>query len=190
MKDALLSLRNKYGFFVSGLFMGAVMAALLTYPLSLLPSGAWAAPLAFSIYLLCMGAGVILCRKPSMEKADVSDYNIECGNGSPKILDTSVLIDGRIYDICRAGFLEGEMVLPTFVLVELRHIADSADPLRRARGRRGLDVLSRLREEKRVDNFRNSVTGKADDPDGGDHVSCRYGGYGIRHDIFTSSKKF
>lgn len=148
MKDALLSLRNKYGFIVSGLFMGAVMAALLTYPLSLLPSGAWAAPLAFSIYLLCMGAGVILCRKPSMEKADVSDYNIECGNGSPKILDTSVLIDGRIYDICRAGFLEGEMVLPTFVLVELRHIADSADPLRRARGRRGLDVLSRLREEK------------------------------------------
>ena len=148
MKDALLSLRNRFGFTLSGLFMGAVMAALLTYPLSLLPSGAWTAPMAFSVYLLCMGAGVILCRKPVSEKTDGSACGMEYGNRSPKILDTSVLIDGRICDICRAGFLEGELVLPSFVLVELRHIADSADPLRRARGRRGLDVLSRLREEK------------------------------------------
>lgn len=146
MKDALLSLRNKYGRIASGLFMGAVMAALLTYPLSFLPSGVWLAPMAISVYLLCMGIGVFLCGKPVPEKTAASAA--ECTFGTPKILDTSVLIDGRVCDICKAGFLEGEMVLPSFVLVELRHIADSADPLRRARGRRGLDVLARLREEK------------------------------------------
>ena len=58
-----------------------------------------------------------------------------------------MLIDGRIYDICKAGFLEGPLVAPAFVLDELRHIADSADSLRRNRGRRGLDVLARLQEE-------------------------------------------
>ena len=63
------------------------------------------------------------------------------------MLDTSVIIDGRVFDICKAGFLEGEIVIPAFVLVELRHIADSADALRRNRGRRGLDVLGRMQEE-------------------------------------------
>lgn len=63
-----------------------------------------------------------------------------------KYLDTSVIIDGRIADVAHAGFLEGEIVVPAFVLAELRHIADSADNLRRARGRRGLDVLNRLQK--------------------------------------------
>lgn len=64
-----------------------------------------------------------------------------------KLLDTSVIIDGRILDIAKTGFLEGEIVVPAFVLAELRHIADSGDGLRRARGRRGLDVLGKLRKE-------------------------------------------
>lgn len=64
-----------------------------------------------------------------------------------KFLDTSVIIDGRILDIAKTGFLEGELVVPAFVLAELRHIADSSDSLRRARGRRGLDVLGKLRKE-------------------------------------------
>ena len=63
-----------------------------------------------------------------------------------KYLDTSVIIDGRIADVAHTGFLEGEMVVPAFVLAELQHIADSADNLRRARGRRGLEVLSRLQK--------------------------------------------
>lgn len=63
-----------------------------------------------------------------------------------KYLDTSVIIDGRIADVAHTGFLEGEIVVPAFVLAELRHIADSADNLRRARGRRGLDVLGRLQK--------------------------------------------
>ncbi len=67
-----------------------------------------------------------------------------------KILDTSVIIDGRIADICEAGFIEGTLVTPQFILNELQHIADSSDPLKRARGRRGLDILNKLRKTPQV----------------------------------------
>ena len=63
------------------------------------------------------------------------------------MLDTSVIIDGRIADIYRTGFLEGDLVIPNFVLCELRHIADSSDSLKRNRGRSGLDTLNRMREQ-------------------------------------------
>lgn len=66
---------------------------------------------------------------------------------TPKILDTSVIIDGRIADIVCTGFLEGPIVIPNFVLEELRHIADSSDVLKRNRGRRGLDILNRIQKE-------------------------------------------
>jgi uncharacterized protein YacL len=65
----------------------------------------------------------------------------------PKILDTSVIIDGRIADVCETGFLEGPFVIPQFILHELQHIADSADPLKRNRGRRGLDILNRIQKQ-------------------------------------------
>ena len=64
-----------------------------------------------------------------------------------KILDTSVIIDGRIADICASGFVEGTLVVPVFVLEELQHIADSSDLLRRNRGRRGLDILNRMQKD-------------------------------------------
>lgn len=67
-----------------------------------------------------------------------------------KILDTSVIIDGRIADICQTGFLEGIIVIPQFVLEELQHIADSSDVLKRNRGRRGLDILNRIQKELRI----------------------------------------
>lgn len=66
---------------------------------------------------------------------------------SYKILDTSVIIDGRISDICKTGFVEGTLLIPNFVLEELRHIADSSDALKRNRGRRGLDILNKIRKE-------------------------------------------
>lgn len=69
---------------------------------------------------------------------------------SPKILDTSVIIDGRISDICKTGFVEGTLVIPEFVLKELRHIADSSDSLKRNRGRRGLDILNILQKDDAV----------------------------------------
>lgn len=71
----------------------------------------------------------------------------------PKILDTSVIIDGRIADIMGTGFLEGRIVIPEFVLVELRHIADSADSLKRARGRHGLDVLNQIQQDFGVEIY-------------------------------------
>jgi uncharacterized protein YacL len=71
--------------------------------------------------------------------------------GTAKVLDTSVIIDGRIFDICQTGFVEGTLVIPNFVLGELRHIADSSDGLKRNRGRRGLDVLNRIQKELNVD---------------------------------------
>jgi uncharacterized protein YacL len=65
---------------------------------------------------------------------------------APKLLDTSVIVDGRILEIVEAGFLDGRLMVPRFVLRELQLIADSADPVKRSRGRRGLEVLNKLRE--------------------------------------------
>ncbi|MCD3276615.1 PIN/TRAM domain-containing protein [Clostridium botulinum] len=87
-------------------------------------------------------------RKPGniKEKKIKSSYK-----GIPKVLDTSVIIDGRILDICQTGFIEGTLVIPNFVLDELRHIADSSDSLKRNRGRRGLDILNSLQKELGLD---------------------------------------
>ncbi|WP_031517289.1 PIN/TRAM domain-containing protein [Desulfofalx alkaliphila] len=71
---------------------------------------------------------------------------VETKGGAIKVLDTSVIIDGRIADLCESGFLEGTMLVPNFVVDELRHIADSADVLKRNRGRRGLDILNHMRK--------------------------------------------
>lgn len=67
-----------------------------------------------------------------------------------KVLDTSVIIDGRIFDLCQTGFIEGTLIIPNFVLDELRHIADSGDGLKRTRGRRGLDVLNKIQKELNI----------------------------------------
>lgn len=72
---------------------------------------------------------------------------------TPKIFDTSVIIDGRIADIMKTGFIEGNIVIPEFVLVELRHIADSSDALKRNRGRRGLDILNKIQSEYGIDIY-------------------------------------
>lgn len=81
------------------------------------------------------------------EKVDSESEGADKWNASCKLLDTSVIIDGRIADICSTGFVEGKLLIPVFVLEELQRIADSSDSLKRVRGRRGLDVLQRLRTE-------------------------------------------
>lgn len=87
----------------------------------------------------------ILPRGPSRERAE------EAGEAGPaKILDTSAIIDGRIADICQAGFIDGTLIIPSFVLDELRRIADSSDPLKRNRGRRGLDILNLIQKDLHV----------------------------------------
>lgn len=88
-----------------------------------------------------------LAAKKNVKAKDVvKDYT-----GIPKVLDTSVIIDGRILDIAKAGFIEGPLVVPVFVLEELQHIADSADGLKRNRGRRGLDTVAEIQELKNVE---------------------------------------
>ena len=78
---------------------------------------------------------------PASEAAEMNP-TLNC-----KILDTNVIIDGRIADVCRTGFVEGTLYVPGFVLEELQHIADSSDNLKRARGRRGLDILNSMQKE-------------------------------------------
>jgi uncharacterized protein YacL len=85
----------------------------------------------------------------------------------PKILDTNVIIDGRIADICKAGFLEGPIYIPRFVLDELQQIADSSDSLKRARGRRGLDILNQMRAEMslQVETYESAMSNAPEEVD-------------------------
>ena len=93
-----------------------------------------------------------LRQNPDKEKKDKEDKSKkQKKNIPPKVLDTSVIIDGRIADICKTGFIEGKLVIPQFVLDELRHIADSADDMKRVRGRRGLDILNIIQEEGNIE---------------------------------------
>jgi uncharacterized protein YacL len=84
-------------------------------------------------------------------KSNKDKFQVFSNNSCPKILDTSVIIDGRIADICKAGFLEGPFIISKFVLVELQNIADSSDDLRRDKGRRGLDILNKIQKELGVE---------------------------------------
>ena len=79
--------------------------------------------------------------------------------GRPKLMDTNVIIDGRIADICRAGFVEGPILVPKFILEELQQIADSSDSLKRARGRRGLEILNQMQKEIKLDITECSMEG-------------------------------
>ena len=145
-----------------GLMAGLIVSALLVPALSRLPAPAdWIAPLVTAV--VAGSAGVMLLGGRSNELASLLGGRVapagerhmqgqQAGwrNGQRFLVDTSAIIDGRIADISEAGFIQGSLVLPRFVLDELRHIADSAEALRRNRGRRGLDVLNRLQKESPV----------------------------------------
>ncbi len=76
-------------------------------------------------------------------------HRMEASEGN-KVLDTSTIIDGRIADVCETGFLEGTLIIPQFVLYEIQHIADLQDPVKKTRGRRGLEILHRLQKQTSV----------------------------------------
>lgn len=96
--------------------------------------------------------GVVLGFKTAVEGGIFDIFKAKSSEGlSSKILDTSVIIDGRIADLCETGFLEGAFIIPHFILNELQHIADSSDSMKRARGRRGLDVLNRIQKMAGLD---------------------------------------
>ncbi len=143
-----------------GLLAGLTIAALLAFPISLLPSP-FGDILPFVGVLLFgyFGVTVFVMRQndifailrwgrgsKAVEPAPVEEPHID----RTILLDTSVIIDGRIADIARTGFLSGTLLIPRFVLAELQHIADSADSLRRQRGRRGMEVLAELQKSPYV----------------------------------------
>lgn len=146
-----------------GLIVGLILASLISQPIGLVLEGL---PVVGSIlklvltaviYLLLAYLGVTLAttkrdelqnsfqrlRIPAKERKHRSDTE-------PKILDTSVIIDGRIAEVFEAGFIEGDIVVPVFVLVELQHIADSSESLRRQKGRRGLDIIQQIKQNDRI----------------------------------------
>lgn len=98
--------------------------------------------------------GLVLGAEFGKETLVVGQFGTSTPSGagvSPKILDTSVIIDGRVADLCETGFLEGTFLVPHFILNELQHIADSSDSLKRARGRRGLDILNKIQKMGELD---------------------------------------
>lgn len=151
--ESLLERLTLYELIVSsiGLIIGLVIANLVTIPIKDIEIIGTPVSITANILFGCLGIAVAVGKKnenllDSMKgKSSLTNTGKNCA--VPKILDTSVIIDGRIVDICRSGFIEGELVVPSFVLDELRHIADSQDPLKRNRGRRGLDVLNVIQKE-------------------------------------------
>ena len=139
-----------------GLLIGLIIAALSAIPLSLLPQpfGSFL-PFLSLVLFGYLGAWVMMMRERDFFAILGGRFGREGaarGASSEKsvLLDTSVIIDGRIADISRTGFIDGTMMIPRFVLQELQHIADSPDSLRRNRGRRGLEMLNKLQKESIV----------------------------------------
>ena len=137
-----------------GLFLGLVIAQLLGYAFSGLQNSA--IRISISVILSCVFGyiGLVLGGK-KVEEFKWPGWGFFAKGSHKKdggkLLDTSVIIDGRVADICETDFLEGPLIVPQFVLQELQHIADSADNLKRARGRRGLDILNRMQKGDTVE---------------------------------------
>ncbi len=138
---------------VVGLALGLLTAGLLLMPFEVVESK-WLS-LARLLISAVLGYGGFLIGLKKGEKLTVAEvFRILRGQGSEqnrKLLDTSVIIDGRIADISETGFLEGDFVVPQFILQELQHIADSPDSLKRARGRRGLDILNKMKKMNQIE---------------------------------------
>lgn len=139
---------------ILGLVMGLVVAALLSPVLAILPSpfGDYL-PFVAALVFGYLGMAVMMMRQRDILAIVGNRLGGDRAGGGeerPVLLDTSVIIDGRIADISQTGFITGTMLVPRFILTELQHIADSPDALRRNRGRRGLDMLNRLKEESIV----------------------------------------
>lgn len=140
---------------ILGLILGLIVAALLSHPLSMLP---WhfgqVLPTLVTVLCAYLGVSFMMMRHRELTRFVQNRFSDHAPDPAPTppapnrlLLDTSAIIDGRIADISQTGFLQGCLVVPRFVLHELQHIADSPDPLRRNRGRRGLDMLNRLQKD-------------------------------------------
>ena len=141
-----------------GLVLGLLVAALLAWPLSTLPQPLnQVFPSAGAILCAWLGITIFVARRTEImstlrlrfreTERDTSKFT---QNGHGILLDTSVIIDGRVYDISKTGFITGPLLVPIFVLNELQQVADSSDVTRRSRGRRGLELLNKLQQEASV----------------------------------------
>jgi uncharacterized protein YacL len=149
---------------IIGLVIGLIFAALLAFPLSLLPSPVGRVlPFVGVLIFGYFGVAIFVMRqndlfgmfnffspRSSQEQGEAAPGTQNWNEGRTILLDTSVIIDGRIADVARTGFLPGSLLIPRFVLNELQYIADSSDGLRRQRGRRGMEVLSQLQKEPAI----------------------------------------
>ncbi len=144
---------------MTGLTVGLIVAGLLSFPMSLLPKPfSQVLPMVAAVIFAWLGISVFVMRQRdifSLFRSRLTNRLAAEGAGAANegrsvLLDTSVIIDGRIADISHTGFISGTILVPKFVLNELQHIADSPDALRRNRGRRGLEVLNRLTKEATV----------------------------------------
>ncbi len=136
-----------------GISFGLLFAYLLTLPLKLILredagmlSFGLMAVFGYGGFLLGLSRGKTLSMSQILrifKEKSIMHENL-------KVLDTSVIIDGRISDVCEAGFLEGGFIIPQFILQELQHIADSTEPIKRARGRRGLDILHKMQKMSHI----------------------------------------
>ena len=140
----------------AGAVVGLLVGVLVAIPLSYLPwyLGSFL-PIAVSLALAYLGVTAVLTHK--RELSQLFRWQREARREEPApdapsvsqgvVVDTSSIIDGRIADICQTGFMPGPLLVPRFVLRELQHIADSSDAMRRARGRRGLEILNKLQKD-------------------------------------------
>ena len=145
-----------------GLVLGLIVSALMAIPLAQLPSPFGPIlPFVASIIFGYLGAMILVLRRDDLVRLFRLMRSVRSQKESktattgpiptgpyPLLLDTSVIIDGRILDVAKTGFLPGPLLAPRFVLAELQYIADSSDALRRARGRRGLQILDDLQQLK------------------------------------------
>lgn len=134
-----------------GLIIGLIVANLITIPINKIDIVGVPLSIMINILFGCTGIVLAIGKKNDLIAEIFKNKGEMFKSGKrlcrPKILDTSVIIDGRIVDIYKSGFMEGELIITSFVLEELRHIADSSDVIKRNRGKRGLDVLNILQKE-------------------------------------------
>ena len=143
---------------IVGLVISLFISVLLAFPLSLLP-GLWGdiTPIGVGLFLAFVAMSIMVVRGReifqvfgvSLPGQSIGMGRVAGRNGQV-IVDTSAIIDGRIADISHTGFIPGSLIIPRFVLDELQHIADSYDTMRRNRGRRGLEILTKLQKESNI----------------------------------------
>ena len=151
---------NEMLFGTGGAIIGLLISSFFVNILARINSIIWMSiALILSIFMAVLGADIAIKKKEdllsifsNLKRMNAKDKKGKIvSKGDPKVLDTSVIIDGRIFDICQTGFVEGVLIIPNFVLEELRHIADSSDALKRNRGRRGLDILNKIQNELSIE---------------------------------------